>query len=49
MLKLLSTSMNICPQPWLPMINGPIDDALRHVVSGRRQRARSIDVTFQCY
>ena len=26
--KVLSTGMNACPQPWLPLINGLVDDAL---------------------
>jgi len=26
--KVLSTGMNICPQPWPPLINGLVDDAL---------------------
>jgi len=26
--KVLSTGMNTCPQPWPPLINGLVDDAL---------------------
>jgi len=26
--KVLSTGTNTCPQPWPPMINGLVDDAL---------------------
>jgi len=26
--KVLSTSTNTCPQPWPPLINGLVDDAL---------------------
>jgi len=26
--KVLSTGMNKCPQPWPPLINGLVDDAL---------------------
>jgi len=31
--KVLSTGMNTCPQPWPPLINGLVDDALLELSS----------------
>jgi len=33
MFKVLSTGTNTCPQPWPPLINGLVDDALLELSS----------------
>jgi len=34
--KVLSTGMNTCPQPWTPLINGLVNDALLELSSALR-------------
>jgi len=47
--KVLSTGMNKCPQPWLPLINGLVNDALLHFNLSKAATLRFCKVVWRRY
>jgi len=47
--KVLSTGMNTCPQPWPPLINGLVDDALLHFNLSKAATLRFCKVVWRRY
>jgi len=46
--KVLSTGTNKCPQPWPPLINGLVDDALLELSSAFKFLQGSVATLFRC-
>jgi len=45
--KVLSTGMNTCPQPWPPLINGLVNDALLELSSAFKFLQGSVATLFK--